>query len=366
MKETSFVEIEDFLIDSTFQQYCAEENSLSTAYWERYIEDHPHQLETILQAKQLYHILSAHARPIPKQLATLKEKIHAVEERVSLPTKTSWRKWFAAAAILLALATFSYWWISGPERTYNQTVANIKQKVIKTNKGEKKQFTLMDGTIVTLNSASELRISKTFNQEDRRVTLKGEGYFEVAKNAEKPFYVETQDFDIRVLGTVFNVKSYPEDKESEAFLLEGLIEMQSKDKNSNAILIKPNQRVSIGRGNKQQQSTKQQQQHNRLKGIPAKEILIHELQDDLPADEIADIAWKNGRLVMTDQDFLEVKQLLERWYNVEIELNDADLDTYRFTATFSKENIQQALEALQKVQPFKFKLYGEKITITKN
>lgn len=94
-----------------------------------------------------------------------------------------------------------------------------------------------------------------------------------------------------------------------------------------------------------------------------KEIAIQDVAEKVGEDLVADIAWKENRLVLVDQDFSSLKPTLERWYDVDITIEGAALQDYRFTATFSRENIEQVLIALQKVQPFKYEIHGRKITI---
>ena len=99
--------------------------------------------------------------------------------------------------------------------------------------------------------------------------------------------------------------------------------------------------------------------------MPIKEIAI----ENIPVVqsnrvEIPDIAWKENRLEIVDQDFESLRRTLERWYDVEIQLQGEGLKHYRFTATFNKESITQVLAALQKVEPFNYEIYGRKITIS--
>lgn len=365
MRDNPIKEVEDFLIDPTFQQYCGKENELSMRYWQRYIQAHPEQSETIAQAKELYHILTANRKPIPQQLEQLKSKLANQAIPQLNVRKFPWATWAAVAALFILTLGVSYWFLQSQDTATQQEAASHSLQVVETKKGEKKRFALSDGTWVTLNAASQLTIQEDFNKATRKVKLIGEAYFEVAKNKEKPFQLETADFDIHVLGTVFNVKSYPGEKESEAYLLEGLIEMHSKGKNNNAILIKPNQRVSVLRTILEDAPALQKSNLQQMPKLAAQEIVIQDIRPHAVAAEIPDIAWKHGRLVMDEQPFEEVIAMLERWYDVDISLDDPQLLDYRFTATFHKENIQQALEALQKVQPFKFNSYGKKITISK-
>lgn len=246
MNHNEYRDVEDFLIDNTFQAYCAEENEQCISYWEKYIATHPEQAETIARAKRLFHILAGHKKPVNKQLEAMKQTI-AEQESAPRTFRPNFMNILKVAAVLVALG-FGYLWFSRApltEQPIREMSANVTR--YETKLGEKKMFELKDGTKVTLNSGSRLEVEGAFNQEDRHVNLIGEAFFEVAKNKDKPFVLHTNDFDIRVLGTTFNVKSYPEEMRSEALLVEGLIEMKSKGENENSIIVKPNQKVTIYR-----------------------------------------------------------------------------------------------------------------------
>lgn len=362
MNGKTYNNIEDFLIDNTFQSYCAGRDEQCTAYWEKYIDAHPEQQDTIDRAKRLFHILSGQKKPINQQVKKLKETLarnHHVEKRkvrFGVPT------WAKVAAILFAVAIAYMWFTRNePDRdttAYISTAASIYQ----TNKGEKKKFELPDGTKVTLNAASRLELGALFNHKDRHVRLIGEAYFEVEKNKEKPFVLHTSDFDIRVIGTSFNVKSYPDETSSEAFLVEGIIEMRSNYKNENAIIIKPNQRVTISRESLSEKARKDEASKQTFK-TALKEIAIQDIEEPIDDVPLPDIAWKDNRLEVVDRDFVSLERVLERWYDVDITLRGDEIMGYRFTATFSKENIEQVLQALQKVKPFKYEIHGKNVTI---
>ncbi|WP_343563880.1 FecR domain-containing protein [Sphingobacterium sp.] len=365
MSQKDYKQLEDFLIDDTFQKYCSGEDKNCVLYWQQYCLNHPEQAETILKAKRLYQILVGNRKSIHEQLERLKTDLQRAPIETVPIRQMSWKKWAAIAAVFVALVSVGLWYYSRPvDDAVSQPMTHIGQ-VYQTKKGEKKTFELVDGSTVTLNSASKLELSSDFNADLRQVRLVGEGYFQVAKNKEKPFMVQASDFDIKVLGTTFNVKSYPEEPTAEAVLVEGSIEMKSKGQRENSVIIKPNQKITIfknqaelavnvSKGNKPGQSK-----------LPIKEIAIENIPVvESNTTEIPDIAWKENRLEIVDQDFESLRRTLERWYDVDIQLQSDQLKKYRFTATFSKENITQVLSALQKVEPFKFELYGKKITIS--
>lgn len=362
MNQFPYSDVEDFLIDNTFQSYCSEDNAQCMQYWEKYIAAHPEQLDTILKAKRLYHILAGHKKPVHKELAALRQTILA-KDTAGKSKQIPWKNILKIAAVV-SLMGFGYMWYSSrPEiPSAESPTMSAQVSLYKTKKGEKKVFELPDGTKVTLNSESSLAVEDAFNSSDRQVSLIGEGFFEVAKDPDKPFILHTNDFDIRVLGTSFNVKSYPDELRSEALLVEGTIEMKSKGEQGNSIIVKPNQKVIVYRNNLALMPAQELQKKQAVK-VSLKEIAIQDLTQDEGKAGVADIAWKENRLAIDDQDFMSLKRILERWYDVDIAIESKAVRDYRFTATFSTESITQVLIALQKVQPFKYEINGKKITI---
>ncbi|MGJ1266551.1 FecR family protein [Sphingobacterium spiritivorum] len=358
MINTRYENVEDFLIDDTFQQYCSGENQQCIQYWETYLRHHPEQREKILQAKKLYIILVGNKKPLNVQVNKLKADI----EVNSPPAENKivrFSLWLKIAAAVVVLAGGLFWGIQ--RWNVQQEPSSASRISYVTANGEKKTIELSDGTKVTLNAGSKLFVDNSFNKNERNVTLIGEAFFDVSKNKDKPFVLHTQDFDIRVLGTAFNVKAYPDEKTSEAVLIHGLIEMRSKRGNENSLILKPNQKVIISKSDKKEETLPETAK--KTKKLPLQEITIQDLQPVTAELPLADIAWKEGRLEIVDQDFSSLEHILERWYDVDIQLEGQQLNNFRFTATFSKEDIGQVLSSLQKVNPFKYKIYGKKITI---
>lgn len=363
MNLKDYKDVEDFLIDNTFQAYCAESNEQCVRYWENYAMAHPDRQETMQRAKRLYHILAGHKKPMQQQLTSLKGRIAEEEQERKDKLTIRWPRIFQVAAAC-TLIGFGYLWYTQRQGEPVQEERLMSTNIItyQTKKGEKKEFELLDGTRVVLNSDSRLEVEDAFNDVDRHVNLVGEAFFEVAKDKSKPFFLHTNDFDIRVLGTSFNVKSYPDELLSEALLVEGVIEMKSKGENENSIIVKPNQKVTIYRQAVEDKPKVDLGKKQTVK-IALKEIAIQDVAEHKEEELTPDIAWKENRLALVDQDFASLKRILERWYDVDIELDGSKIQHYRFTATFSKESIEQVLNALQKVQPFKYERYGRKITI---
>jgi len=157
----------------------------------------------------------------------------------------------------------------------------------------------------------------------RRVELTGEGFFTVAKNNEQPFIVDLQRIQIKVLGTSFNAEAYPENPSITIALVEGNIQLQQQNGEdiTDLLEMKPNN-VAIFK-----------QTENKLQW---------KTEDDLNKY----IAWREGKIVFSNDPVNTVIQKLENWYNVDIELSDPFLKKYRFTGTFIDEPLEQVLTIL--------------------
>lgn len=363
MIDRSHFNAEDFLVDNTFQLYCAGQDKRCMAFWEAYIKAHPEQIEVIEEAKRLYVILSGNKKPLNTQIDKLKASIESEKNLkeevavVSIRKKYSWLKIAAAILIVAGVAAFLYTNIH-PKETLpieQEYVSHFSSK-----EGERKKITLSDGSTVLLNFRSSLSLHKDFNKNTREVELIGEAFFDVAKNKDKPFVVHTSDFDINVLGTSFNVKVYPEDATSEAVLIEGLIVMEPKVNEGSSITMKPSQKVTFYK-------TKPFLPANQkvISKIPqVQEIAINQYTQN-EDNSIAEMAWTQNRLEIMDESFGDLKNELERWYNVQINFNDKEVEGYRFTATFANKNIKEVLNALQKAKHFNYEIKENQIMISR-
>ncbi len=355
MVDRSKFNAEDFLVDSTFQQYCAGTDKLCIGYWEKYVNAHPEQAAVIAEAKKLYVILSGNKRPLNKQAESLKESMFPEEKVVKL-NRYLWLK--IAAALVLVLGSVLVY------NSYfnNSNTKNVVQEVytFTTKSGERKKIKLQDGTSVLLNAKSSLSVTKGFNDQCREVTLTGEAFFDVAHDKNKPFKVHTSDFNINVLGTAFNVKAYPDETTSEATLIRGLITMEAINGNGGTITLKPSQKVTFYKNVAPQQKSKL------LKPTALQPEITINHYTKIKDSTIVETAWTQNRIEIYDQDFDEIKNVLEKWYNVEIKFTDPSIEKYRFTATITNESIEEVLHALKATENnFKYEIKGKQVTISK-
>ncbi|MEQ7800957.1 FecR family protein [Pedobacter sp. ASV1-7] len=213
---------------------------------------------------------------------------------------------------------------------------NIEYNTIETPLGGQYQVYLPDGTKVWLNAASVLRYPVKFIGDERRVELKGEGYFEVAKIKNKTFKVFSAEQTIEVLGTHFNVMAYTDEKVIRTTLIEGSVKV-SNAKHSK-LLIPGEQSVVFG-GN---------------------EIQINETAD---TEEV--MAWKNGYFKF-NENLESIMNKISRWYNVEIKYEfkpDSDLV---FAGKISRaRDIDAVLKIMEYTGKVHFKVEGRVVTVTK-
>jgi ferric-dicitrate binding protein FerR (iron transport regulator) len=230
--------------------------------------------------------------------------------------------------------------------------------------GSKSHLTLPDGTEIWLNSGSKLRYAVIFENKERQVFLEGEAYFSVSEDKTRPFIVNTDKLNVRALGTEFNVKSYPDDNVVEATLISGVISVERKTNSTstNDIILNPNERVSFTKSTGKMKHFKPQepQPETVIERIENKEVTLN----PLPTTYIEQfVGWKEDKLIFNTLTFKDLMVKLERWYGVNIEIQNEDLTNYTFTGSFENETLQQALDALKLTTPFKYSIDKQKVLI---
>ena len=233
-----------------------------------------------------------------------------------------------------------------------------KETQVQTRMGTRTNLLLPDGTSVWLNAGSVLTYPSTFSGPNREVTLEGEAFFDVAKNATHPFIVHASTVNIRVLGTSFDVKAYAQDKTMETTLIKGSIEVTYRKAR---IVLKPNQKLVVA---KEEDTTY-------LNAAPGRRTLkegesqVNILKPTYEArtGAIIETSWTDNKLIFQDEAFGDLATQMERWYGVTVTFDRPALRDLRFTGSFQKETIQQALEALQLTADFKYSINGNQITI---
>lgn len=276
--------------------------------------------------------------------------------------KKRFRWYWAAAAVLMMAATWFVFGRSGTSASSKEMARQVSE--ITTRPGSTSKVELPDGSIVWLNAGSKLTYNKDFGKELREVTLSGEGYFDVTKMKEKPFIIHTSSINIKVLGTAFNVKAYPEDKHTETSLIRGSIEVTIRNRPNDKIILSPSEKLVV---ENEKPALRQNRESNTsvpvTPSIPL--VSVNKLRYSPVDSSVAETAWMVNRLVFRDESFGELAIRMERRYGVKIEIGNESLKEERLNGTFDTESVSQALEALTEMIPFKYERKGDRIFINR-
>jgi transmembrane sensor len=268
--------------------------------------------------------------------------------------------WAIAGSLVIAIAAW-FFYQSQPAPPKTQAKAEVTPSVISTKNGSKTRIQLPDGSQVWLNAGSRLTYDKDFGNKLREVTLTGEGFFDVVRNEHKPFIIHTAKMDIKVLGTRFNVRSYPTDRTTEAALIHGSIEVSFKDRPAEKILLKPNEKIVVTN----RDTIELQEQSARGKENAEPLVAIQHLTYARNDSSVIETSWVDNKLVFVKESFKDLAPRLERWYGVTLKLSDERVAALRFTGTFTDETVEEAMQALTITAPFNYKFQGKAITVTR-
>ncbi|WP_163709502.1 FecR family protein [Mangrovibacterium lignilyticum] len=304
--------------------------------WELFAAKHQHELSDDELAA-----LEQHQKENPDDWALSGKIKKGLDELSHLATPNQGASWLAirqqirngqvrkitlntfkyAAIIVVSLFVGYLLQMQTSENTSNQYAE------IEVMDGQMGHLFLFDGTEVWLNSGSRLKYPKEFNQNVRDVYLEGEAYFEVAHNAELPFKVRMRKMEVEVLGTSFNVSAYTDDPNVAVVLEKGSVQLNQMNGTGIARLV-PGEMAKLD------------QESNKL---VVKKVDTHYYTN-----------WKDGTLEFKGESLGEIAQKLERWYNVQIKIQDPSLVDYKITGTVLRNKpVQQIIQAFEFLAPIR-------------
>lgn len=197
---------------------------------------------------------------------------------------------------------------------------------------------LSDGTKVWLNSESSIRFPVQFADDIRNIDLTGEAYFEVSKNANRPFVVTTGNQQIKVLGTQFNVSSYSENLNVYTTLVEGKVEISLSDNLKSKIILQPGEQCTLAK--------------------------VGSILQKKAVDVNQFVAWKDGRFVFVDQPLSEIMKTLSKWYDVNVVFANENDRKLRFTGNLGRyANFKDILEKIERTNEVTFSVSNDTIMI---
>lgn len=200
---------------------------------------------------------------------------------------------------------------------------------LRTPRGGQFLIVLQDGSRAWLNAASELRFPLDFGSSSRHVDLKGEAYFEIAKDPKRPFLVNSIKQQIEVLGTHFNVNAYSDEPTVKTTLLEGSVKIEAKDNQKATIILKPNDRVIYN-------------------GENFKRTRV---------EASTEVAWVNGKFVFNDEPLESILRKISRWYDLQIEYRDNKAKSEIYGGMMSRfDNVAKVLAKLEATGDVRFEI----------
>ncbi|HEY5771905.1 MAG TPA: FecR domain-containing protein [Chitinophagaceae bacterium] len=235
---------------------------------------------------------------------------------------------------------------------------------IVTKNGNRTKVVLPDGSQVWLNAGSNLDYdNSTFNKELRAVSLNGEAYFDVTRDPEKPFIIHTKKMDIKVLGTVFNVRSYSDEKIAEAALIKGSIEVTLTDRKDQKIILKPNEKISIS--NEEPKSEKKPEKISSVKAVAVRipQFEVNDLKPNPTYNIIGEIAWTQNKLFFEDEIFEDIVLRMERWFGKKVTIANESLKNVHYTGNYENETLEEVLLSLKLSKSFNFRIGNDNVVI---
>lgn len=265
--------------------------------------------------------------------------LHLKEEIKKLPVHKKRKSavalsWWKYAAIILVCIGLNagYNILTGNEPA---NVTPEREFILSAGKGEKASVNLPDGTIVHLNSCSQLTYTGNYGESHRHVSLTGEAYFDIAKNESLPFILKAGDMEIEALGTSFNVKAYREDNTIMTTLFSG--KLRVADQNEEVILF-PRQYACLHKDTR---------------------TISMGLMNDVSSAN----SWINNEVMVSSAPLDEIIKMMNRMYKTPVRLQSDDLRKYHFSGTIKDGDLYNVLDIISITAPVKYETINDTIVI---
>lgn len=347
----TFNTVEELIVDNSFRKWVLQDDPASRAKWQQYLSSNPNKKDLIEEARQfLLHLPRVNYQMSDFDFETIWAQIEKTSESTlhlqSNQTSSSKKplgkhillsaKWyFAAASIALLLL------MVGIGQMYYSVLDNSTQS-FQTQFGEKQTVELPDGSTVTLNANSTLSFStQMFSDRSRKVKIRGEAFFKINKLNESggemiKFTVETDDLEVEVLGTEFNVNTRR--SSTKVVLTEGKVQIKlSQIITEQPITMVPGEKVTYTLGQK--------------------EVIKERAKLNVAT------AWKQNELIFEDTSVREIINILEDNYGLQIVLKKADIADRHYTGTFKNPDPDVILMALSGLFDLKLERHDQTITL---
>jgi len=344
--------IEYFLSDPEFVRWVKHPDRELDEFWKNWMEANPESIPNLKIAKELVAGLHFTEIKAPSEMkddllsSILKEShsvdvpVHDINKQTYKPKKSFWDKlsnFNRVAAILVVATIFALLFSPSQQEPTSELLAVAPEMIEKsTAKGEKLSLTLPDGSKVRLNSASKISYPKTFASQSREIFLYGEAFFEVAKDATKPFTVATEMIATTALGTSFNVSAY-QNEETNVSLVTGKVAVKMMSNDSEPLLLEKGESARF-------------KDHNT------------DLQKEI-FDESKVLAWTNKEILFENTPLDKAIRTLENWYGVNISIQNRPSSLPKLSGRFKDESLKNVLEGLSYSVRFEYEIMDDMVKI---
>jgi len=338
----------DFLKDENFRRWIHEQNEIDDLFWKEWLGANPERAAKALLAREILTSIQFKKSGLDENIKN--DALKGVFEgkrplRFSEGNKITSQKNFQqnyvrniAAAFIVLIFVFGIWFTSFQSSTESKEAEIVKIIEKETEKGQKLNLSLSDGSKVKLNADSRLSMPEKFSDSLRVVELNnGEAFFEIARNEQKPFIVRSQNVMVEVLGTSFNVNAYPDQEILSVAVTKGKVSVKTLDSTQQIYLL-PGEVFYF----------------NTTSGMKRKSTF----------DQEKLLAWKNGVLLFEDANIEEVISKLELWYGVGFKIKGTMINKRKFNGRFENEPLKTILEALSFSSQLKYEIKEKEITIS--
>jgi transmembrane sensor len=265
-----------------------------------------------------------------------------------LPVQTLYTDYGGIAAfitLLFSLGTLYYFFTTSDsplstalnQPKHGTFAPNIPTKEETVPRGKRKSLRLSDGSMVKLNSDTKIRFPNAFGQAVRTVSLHGEAFFDVERDESKPFVISVGDLQIKVLGTSFNVKNYDDENEMEITVRSGRVSVNLNAGSSTPIILIKDQKL-----------------------IYSKSTESFRITD---VNAIQESSWVNGSLQFNNTPLIAVERTLEKWYDVDIIIENKLLYQTSFTGVHLNESLDSMLESITYAIDAQYEINGKTVII---
>jgi ferric-dicitrate binding protein FerR (iron transport regulator) len=271
--------------------------------------------------------------------------------------------WVSSIAACLLAFSGSWYLLQPQNNVVKRNTTGIAKNEVVTKKSSKSKIILPDGSLVWLNADSRISYTGDFQGETREMHLTGEAYFDIKKDKSRPFIIHTKSMDVRVLGTAFNLRSYPTEKTTETSLIRGSVEILLHHlPGRKPIVLKENEKLIINnvRGNARDSTCGRK---GMPKGPANNGVELSRIHFKKQDSSVVETSWTENILIFDDEPFERVVANIERWYNVEFIIKNKRINSKRFSADFKNKSLSQVLEALSLAMKFKYHMDDNRIIL---